>query len=115
MTAANLGTVIGVMSPNRESVRRQVREAVTRAREMLREVGADSCLTASMSGYQLSTDTETIIAYLRRRRGHALGELAETCRERRSTGHAVSTGQQTLFEPVMMGAENTLGVQEEFP
>lgn len=102
VTAARLGCLIGIRSPNRESVRRQVREAVTRAREMMREVGAEGCLTASPAGYKLSTDHATVVAYLQRRRAHALGELAETCRERRSIGHARSTGQQTLFEPGMM-------------
>lgn len=100
MSAADLAAHIGLpASMSHETRRRRIREAVRRAREMLREQGADEVLVASGQGYALTGDAELIRSWLADRKRAGLIDLAEVHRTERSPAVDAATGQTMLFNP----------------
>jgi len=98
MSAADLASWIGLhASMGHETRRRRIREAVTRARELLREQGAEQVLVASGAGYALTGDVEMIRSWLDDRRRAGLTDLVEVNRTKRSPALDAATGQTMLF------------------
>jgi len=98
MSAADLASWIGLpASMGHETRRRRIREAVTRARELLREQGAEQVLVASGVGYALTGDAELIRSWLDDRRRAGLTDLVEVHRTQRSPAVDAATGQTMLF------------------
>lgn len=98
ISAADLASQIGLpASMGHETRRRRIREAVTRAREMLREQGAEEALVASGAGYALSGDAALIRSWLEDRRRAGLTDLVEVGRTKRSVAVDAATGQSMLF------------------
>lgn len=98
MSAADLASLIGLPAAmGHETRRRRIREAVTRAREMLREQGAEEALVASGAGYALTGDAALIRSWLEDRRRAGLTDLVEVGRTQRSVAVDAATGQSMLF------------------
>lgn len=98
MSAADLASLIGLPAAmGHETRRRRIREAVTRAREMLREQGAEEALVASGAGYALTGDAALIRSWIDDRRRAGLADLFEAGRTQRSTAVDAATGQSLLF------------------
>ncbi len=98
VSAASLAKQIGLPeSMGHETRRRRIREAVTRAREMLREQGAEEALVASGAGYALSGDAALIRSWIEDRRRAGLTDLVEVGRTQRSVAVDAATGQSLLF------------------
>ena len=99
VNAADLARDIGLPAAmSHETRRRRIREAVRRAREMLREQGAEEVLVASGQGYALTGDGELIRAWLDDRKRAGLTDLAEVHRTERSPAVDAATGQTLLFD-----------------
>lgn len=100
VSAADLAMYIGLPPEmSHETRRRRIREAVRRAREMLREQGAEEVLVASGAGYALTGDAELIRSWLADRKRAGLIDLAEVHRTERSPAVDAATGQTMLFNP----------------
>lgn len=98
MSAADLASLIGLpASMGHETRRRRIREAVTRAREMLREQGSEEALVASGAGYALTGDAALIRSWIDDRRRAGLADLVEVGRTQHSTAVDAATGQSMLF------------------
>lgn len=99
VSAADLASQIGLpQSMSHETRRRRIREAVRRARELLREAGAEEVLVASGAGYALTGNGDLIRSWLSDRRRAGLMDLAEVGATQRSAAIDVSTGQRMLFD-----------------
>ncbi|MCC6907475.1 MAG: hypothetical protein IT430_05995 [Phycisphaerales bacterium] len=100
VSAADLASMIGLPAGmSHETRRRRIREAVTRAREMMREHGAQDVLVANSQGYALTGDPASIRAWLDDRRRAGLTALVEVHRTERSPAVDAATGQTLLFKP----------------
>lgn len=99
VSAVSLANQIGLPeSTSHETRRRRIREAVRRARELLREEGAEEVLVANSAGYALTGDGELIRSWLSDRRRAGLMDLAEVGATERSPAIDASTGQRMLFD-----------------
>ncbi len=100
VSAADLASHLGLpASMGHETRRRRIREAVRRARELLREHGAEEVLVANGQGYALTGDADLIRSWLDDRRRAGLTDLAEVHRTKRSPAVDAATGQVLLFQP----------------
>ncbi|MCC6907078.1 MAG: hypothetical protein IT430_03980 [Phycisphaerales bacterium] len=100
VSAADLASQIGLPAAmGHETRRRRIREAVRRARELLREQGAEAVLVANSQGYALTGDGEKIRSWLAGRRRAGLTDLVEVHRTERSPAVDAATGQTLLFKP----------------
>ena len=98
-SAADLASQIGLPATmSHETRRRRIREAVRRARELLREAGAEYALVANGQGYALTGDGELIRAWLDDRKRAGLTDLADVHRTERSPAVDAATGQTLLFD-----------------
>lgn len=98
VSAADLASQIGLpASMGHETRRRRIREAVTRAREMLREHGAEDVLVASGAGYALTGDAGLIRSWIRDRERAGLTVLVKVRLTERSAAVDAATGQSMLF------------------
>lgn len=98
VSAADLASQIGLPSSmGHETRRRRIREAVTRAREMLREQGAADALVASGAGYAMTGDAALIRSWIEDRRRAGLTDLVEVGLTQRSVAVDAATGQYLLF------------------